>query len=45
MGLTNPSNLDLEVGNVTFQLFNGESFLGTAILPVRPAVSSPFAPH
>ncbi|KAM0789126.1 hypothetical protein ACM66B_003180 [Microbotryomycetes sp. NB124-2] len=32
-GLTNPSNLDLTVGNVTFQLFRGESFLGTAVLP------------
>ncbi|KAM0750211.1 hypothetical protein T439DRAFT_247618 [Meredithblackwellia eburnea MCA 4105] len=33
VGLTNPSNLDLEVGNVTFQLFCNNSFLGTAILP------------
>ena len=36
VGLTNPSNLDLKVGNVTFQLFEGESFLGTAVLPVSP---------
>ncbi|BGP22157.1 pre-rRNA processing protein [Rhodotorula toruloides] len=33
VGLTNPSNLDLQVGNVTFQLFNGDSFLGTTVLP------------
>ncbi|KAI5474806.1 pre-rrna processing protein [Pseudohyphozyma bogoriensis] len=33
VGLTNPSNIDLEVGDVTFQLFNGKSFLGTATLP------------
>ncbi|GAA6063179.1 hypothetical protein JCM10212_003114 [Sporobolomyces blumeae] len=33
VGLTNPSNLDLEVGNVTFQLFNGKDFLGTTVLP------------
>lgn len=33
VGLTNPSNLDLTVGNVTFQLFRGEDFLGTAVLP------------
>lgn len=33
--MTNPSNLDLKVGNVTFQLYNGKSFLGTTILPVR----------
>lgn len=41
VGLTNPSNLDLKVGNVTFQLFRGESFLGTAVLPVR----FPLSPH
>ncbi|KAL8278093.1 hypothetical protein RQP46_009553 [Phenoliferia psychrophenolica] len=35
VGLTNPSNLDLMVGNVTFQLFNGKSFLGTATLPAN----------
>lgn len=35
VGLTNPSNLDLSVGNVTFQLYNGDSFLGTTVLPVR----------
>lgn len=34
VGLTNPSNLDLTVGDVTFQLFNGDSFLGTTVLPV-----------
>ncbi|GAA5897781.1 hypothetical protein JCM8208_000260 [Rhodotorula glutinis] len=33
VGLTNPSNLDLTVGNVTFQLFKGKSFLGTTVLP------------
>ncbi|KAL8287086.1 hypothetical protein RQP46_004092 [Phenoliferia psychrophenolica] len=33
VGLTNPSNLDLKVGNVTFQLFSGDSYLGTATLP------------
>lgn len=33
VGLTNPSNLELAVGNVTFQLFNGDSFLGTTVLP------------
>ncbi|KAL8279026.1 hypothetical protein RQP46_008484 [Phenoliferia psychrophenolica] len=33
VGLTNPSNLDLTAGNVTFQLFDGESFLGTAVIP------------
>ncbi|GJN94719.1 hypothetical protein Rhopal_007810-T1 [Rhodotorula paludigena] len=31
--LANPSNLDLEVGNVTFQLYAGDSFLGTTVLP------------
>lgn len=34
VGLTNPSNLDLEVGDVTFQLFSGEDFIGTTVLPV-----------
>ncbi|GAA5969858.1 hypothetical protein JCM21900_004182 [Sporobolomyces salmonicolor] len=33
VGLTNPSNLDLEVGNVTFQLFKEKDFLGTTVLP------------
>ncbi|GAA6027071.1 hypothetical protein JCM8097_006088 [Rhodosporidiobolus ruineniae] len=33
VGLTNPSNLDLMVGNVTFQLFAGKDFLGTTVLP------------
>ncbi|KAL8277420.1 hypothetical protein RQP46_010142 [Phenoliferia psychrophenolica] len=33
VGLTNPSNLDIILGDVTFQLFNGPSFLGTAALP------------
>lgn len=33
VGLTNPSNLDLTVGDVTFQLFNGNSFLGTTVIP------------
>ncbi|GAA5914535.1 uncharacterized protein JCM6883_003197 [Sporobolomyces salmoneus] len=33
VGLTNPSNLDLEVGDVTFQLFQEENFLGTTVLP------------
>ncbi|SCV70806.1 BQ2448_3568 [Microbotryum intermedium] len=33
VGLTNPSNLDLKVGNVTFQLFNNGSFVGTTVLP------------
>lgn len=35
VGLTNPSNLILNVGDVTFQLydFNDGSFLGTALLP------------
>lgn len=35
VGLTNPSNLILGVGDVTFQLFdmNDGSFLGTAVLP------------
>ncbi|GAA5937070.1 uncharacterized protein JCM15063_000146 [Sporobolomyces koalae] len=33
VGLTNPSNLDLEVGDVTFQLFKGKDFLGTTVLP------------
>lgn len=36
VGLTNPSNLDLKVGNVTFQLYGGEKgteFLGTTVLP------------
>ena len=35
VGLTNPSNLDLEVGDVTFQLFQEKNFLGTTVLPVR----------
>lgn len=35
VGLTNPSNIDLDTGNVTFQLFGkGGAFLGTAVLPV-----------
>lgn len=33
VGLTNPSNLDLTVGNVTFQLYRGNAFLGTTVLP------------
>ncbi|GAA6057282.1 hypothetical protein JCM3770_004534 [Rhodotorula araucariae] len=33
VGLTNPSNLDLTVGDVTFQLFSGADFLGTTVLP------------
>ncbi|GAA5951249.1 hypothetical protein JCM3765_002422 [Sporobolomyces pararoseus] len=33
VGLTNPSNLDLEVGDVTFQLFQEKNFLGTTVLP------------
>lgn len=35
VGLTNPSNLDLVVGDVTFQLFQEKNFLGTTVLPVR----------
>jgi len=35
VGLTNPSNLDLTVGNVTFQLYSRGAFLGTTVLPVR----------
>lgn len=33
VGLTNPSNLDLTMGNLTLQLFAGDNFLGTAVLP------------
>ncbi|KEI38050.1 uncharacterized protein L969DRAFT_18838 [Mixia osmundae IAM 14324] len=33
VGLTNPSNLLLDVGDVTFQLFRNGEFLGRTILP------------
>ncbi|KEI38214.1 uncharacterized protein L969DRAFT_517877 [Mixia osmundae IAM 14324] len=33
VGLTNPSNLLLDVGDVTFQLFRNGDFLGRTILP------------
>ncbi|KAL8280236.1 hypothetical protein RQP46_007350 [Phenoliferia psychrophenolica] len=33
VGLTNPANLELAVGNVTFQLYNGDSYLGLAVIP------------
>ncbi|BGP44010.1 hypothetical protein JCM10449v2_008067 [Rhodotorula kratochvilovae] len=39
VGLTNPSNLDLTVGDVTFQLYSGEDFLGTTVLPALHLVT------
>lgn len=42
VGLNSPSNLDLKVGNVTFQLYGGEKgkdYFGTAILPVCSILS------
>ncbi|KAH8925300.1 hypothetical protein BT69DRAFT_1216651 [Atractiella rhizophila] len=33
VGLNNPSNLELATGDVTFQLFNGDYFLGQSLLP------------
>lgn len=38
VGLTNPSNLDFMIGDITFQLYGGEGmkeYLGTTIIPVR----------
>lgn len=44
VGLTNPSNLDFKLGDITFQLYGGKDFLGTTTIPVRPRLSSRLNP-